>query len=243
MDTTASVQCCHFVKPKNLFVKISRLLIILFNLVPIIGVYFYDWVPFDMFWLFWVETLVLAFFNVVRVLYSQGYPAGTQPRAVPLQYHVGPAFKYLLGRIFIFWFYALFIIVFIGILGGPKTDKVGIFKTIFLQNPLFNLALLLSVASQAFYLIKYYFMNGRYYYSSTNDYPIIFDGRQIVIHVAVVLGAVGSTFLFGKTPTGGYAEVWVIGVLCVAKCIFELLTTHPEREHESALGSLFKNNQ
>jgi hypothetical protein len=208
-------------------VKFSWILIILFNLVPILGVAYYEWRPFDMFWLFWMETLVLSFFNAVRVLYSQGQSEGTLQEKQPLVYHTGAALKFLLGRVLIFLFYSLFIIVFIGFVNGPKDDAVHVVQTIFLGNRLFNWALLLGIAGQAFYLIKFFFMNGQYNYSKPSDYAILFDGRQLVIHVAVVLGSVGSAFLFKNTASKGYAGIWIIGVFCVAKCVWELFLSSP----------------
>lgn len=186
------------------------------------GVAYYDWLPFDMFWLFWMETLVLSVFNAIKVLYSQGQPEWAEPGKAPMVYNAGAAFKFMLGRIGIFLFYSLFIIVFIGFLNTRKGDSVHVVQTIWFGNRLFNWALLLGVASQVFYLIKYFFMNGRYYYSAVSDYAILFDGRQLVIHIAVVLGAVGSSFLFKDTATQGYAAIWIIGIFCVAKTVLEL---------------------
>jgi Family of unknown function (DUF6498) len=182
-----------------------------------------------MFWLFWTESLVLSFFDAVRVLYSQGQTEGTPPEQKPLVYHTGAALKFLFGRILIFLFYSLFIIVFIGFVADPKGDRIGVVQTIFFRNQLFNWALLLSMASQVFYLIKYFFMNGQYYYSTISNYAILFNGRQLVIHVAVVLGAVGATFLFKNKTSGSYAGIWIIGIFCFAKCIWELFLSSRQK--------------
>jgi hypothetical protein len=206
----------------NRSLRFSWVLIIAFNMVPIIGVAYYHWLPFDMFWLFWVEALVLSFFNAVRVLFGQGQQPGTPPRPGRLTYHPGPAVKYMIGRFLIFLFYSLFIIVFIGVLGSPKEGRAAVFQTIVFGNPLFNWALLLGIAGQAFYLVKYFFLNGQYWYASPNDYPVLFDGRQLVVHVAVVLGAVGSQFFFKGMEGGSRAGLWVIAIFSVAKCVFEL---------------------
>ena len=216
-------------------VKYQWLIIIAFNLVPIAGVAYYDWLPFDMIWLFWMETLVLSFFNAVRVLYSQGHPAGSEPKERPMAYNGGAAFKFLLGRIGIFLFYSIFIVVFIGFLNGRKGDSVHVVQTIFFGNRLFNWALLLGVASQAFYLIKYFFMNGQYYYAKVSDYAVVFDGRQLVIHIAVVLGAVGSSFLFKDSDPKGYGAIWIIAIFCVVKSVFELLALNSSSKDEQRL--------
>ncbi len=194
---------------------------IAFNLVPIIGVAYYDWAPFEMFWLFWMETLIIAFFNTIRVLYSQGYEAGT-PVSAPLQLNFGSAIRYLFMRIFIFLFYAIFIIVFIGVLGSTDSNGIRALGAIAFQNKLFNLALLIIFCSQSYYLTRYFFMNRTYYYSKPSEYAGLFDGRQIVIHVAVVLGAVGATFLFKKESHSHWAAIWTIGIFCLLKCIFDL---------------------
>jgi hypothetical protein len=191
--------------------------IILFNLVPIIGVAFYHWSPFEMFWLFWMETLIISFFNAVRILFSQERSVASLDESVPLKYNVSSSFKYLLTRIAIFFFYSIFIITFIGFLSYKEKDPVHVVRTLAFQNLLFNLALLLIICTQLFYILRYFFINGAYVYAKRDQYTGIFDGRQIVIHVAV-----GSAFLF-KEGTNPYAAVWIISVLCVAKTIFELL--------------------
>lgn len=201
--------------------RISNLLVVFFNILPIIGVAFYNWLPFEMFWLFWVETLIIAAFNSIRVFYSQGHAFETFQDG-PLQFNGGKAFRYLLGRTLVFLFYSLFIIIFIGFLASPKKDSMHVLKTLAFANQFFNLALILCICSQAYYLIRYFFMNRAYYYSSADSFPILFDGRQIVIHIAVVVGAVGSTFLFKDNNNAQYASIWVIATLCLAKCVYEL---------------------
>lgn len=213
------------VKPNVLYLSMLRdrleiLVAIIFNLIPILGVAFFDWAPFEMFWLFWMETLIIAFFNTIRVLYSQGKPAG-HFRNEPLTLNFKSAIGYLLLRIIIFLFYAIFIIVFIGILGSSGSNGVKALGAIAFLNKLFNLALLLMFVSQAYYITRYFFMNREYYYSKASDYASIFDGRQIVIHIAVVLGAVGGTFLFREKDSYA-AAVWTISVFCILKCILDL---------------------
>jgi hypothetical protein len=198
----------------------ESLVIILFNIVPILGVAYYNWAPFEVFWLFWMETLIIAFFNAIRVLYSQGLEQPTETTSTALKLNFKDAAGYLLVRIFVFFFYALFIIVFIGVLGSSTTSGVKSLAVIFFANKLFNIALLLTLLSQSFYLIKYFFMNGAYRFSKPGEYSALFDSRQIVIHVAVVLGAVGSSFLFKEGNQ--HTALWVIGVFCLVKCIVEL---------------------
>lgn len=199
----------------------QKALVIIFNIVPIAGVLFYQWSVFEMFWLFWMETLIVAFFNFIRVVFSQGNSEAIPYRHEPLRYNFKRGIFYLVARIFIFFFYSIFIVVFIGFM-AQKEDPRHVFLTIAFQNKLFNIALILFACGQVYYLVKYFFMSGGYFYSSAASYPGIFDGRQIVMHVAVVLGAVGSIFLFKDNPNPVYASGFVIIIFCVIKLIFEL---------------------
>src|SRR5690606_16224586 len=101
-------------------IKPEHLPILIFNIVPIIGVAWYNWSPFEMFWLFWVETLIIAVFNAIRIAYSQGQEPGKPLTNQSLQLNIASAIKYMLMRLGIFLFYSIFIITFIGVLGSNK---------------------------------------------------------------------------------------------------------------------------
>ncbi len=194
---------------------------VLFNCIPIVGVAFYGWSVFEMFWLFWVETLIIAFFNTIRVLYAQGKKLDYSVINPSLKYNVAAACRYLIGRIAMFLFYSVFIIVFIGFIANTKSGGIDMLKTIAFLNPLFNLALILCACSQAYLLIRYYFFNQVYLHASPHQYPILFDGRQLVMHIAIVVGAAGSSFLFKGEKLAQYGAVWIIAIFCICKTVYE----------------------
>jgi Family of unknown function (DUF6498) len=206
--------------------SINLALIIIFNVVPIIGVAFYNWQPFEAFWFFWVETLLIAVFNTIRIVFSQGQPVTAVNTQRPLVYHINKGIKYLFIRTAIFLFYAIFIIVFVGFVANASKDKGTVLGTILLQNKFFNVGLLISISSQCYYLITGFFTNGNFYTSSPNEYAAIFDGRQLVMHIAIVLGALGSMFLMKQTTLGNYGNVVIISLLCICKCIFDFLDSN-----------------
>jgi hypothetical protein len=195
--------------------------IIFFNLVPIFGVAFYNWQPFEAFWFFWVETLLIAFFNSLRIVFSQGQQASVNA-AKPYVYHISKGLKYLFIRIAIFLFYSVFIIIFIGFVANASKDKSLVLKTILFQNTFFNLGLLISMFSQGYFLINNFFRTGAFISTSPDNYAAIFDGRQLVIHVAIVLGAMGSMFLMKNTSFGNYSAVFIISLLCICKTVFDI---------------------
>jgi len=205
--------------------KISILFIIVFNLIPILGVAYFNWQPFEAFWFFWVETLIVALFNTIRIVYSQGQLPDNVNTNKPLVYHLNKGIKYLVIRIVIFLFYALFIITFIGFVANVNKDKVSIFTTLLFQNKLFNAGLFISIFSQGYYLLTTFFRNGAFYTSTPDSFTAIFDGRQLVMHIAIVLGALGAIYLQKNTSFGNYSSIFIISLLCICKCVFDIINT------------------
>lgn len=203
--------------------------IIAFNVLPIFGVAFFGWQPFEAFWFFWMETLIMAIFNAIRIVYSQGQQPGAVNTQQPLVYHFNKGIKYLFIRIGIFIFYSIFIITFIGFVANNSSDKSTVLSTLLFQNKFFNLGLLVSIVSQGYYLITGFFRNGHFFTAKPDDYAALFDGRQLVIHVAVVLGALGGIFLAKNTSFGSYSNIFIICLLCICKCVAELITYKNEQ--------------
>jgi hypothetical protein len=202
--------------------KINILFIIVFNLIPILGVASFNWQPFEAFWFFWVETLIIALFNTIRIVYSQGQLPGKVNTSKRLVYHLDKGIKYLVIRIVIFLFYAIFIITFIGFVANVNKDKVAVMTTLLFQNKLFNIGLLISIFSQGYYLIMGFFRNDAFYTSKPDSFAALFDGRQLVMHFAIVLGALGAIFLEKNTSFGNYSSIFIISLLCICKCVFDI---------------------
>lgn len=197
--------------------------IVAFNLVPVFGVFFYNWQPFEAFWFFWVETLIIALFNTVCIVFSQNQKPPNVNTGLPLHYNIGKGIKYLIIRVCIFIFYSIFIITFIGFVANNHTDKDVVFTTVLFQNRFFNLSLLISIFSQCYFLVFYFFKGSTFLTADPDNYTALFDGRQLVIHIAVVLGALGSIYLTNNTSFGNYADTFIISLLCFCKCVVELI--------------------
>jgi len=212
---------------------INKALIIIFNLVPIFGVALYNWQSFEAFWFFWVETLVIAFFNAIRIVFSQGQSA-TLNTQISLVYNIDKGIKYLLIRIGIFFFYAVFIIGVIGFIANPNKEKSMVITTILFQDTFFNLGLLVSISSKGYYLITDFFTNKAFITAIPDNYAAIFDGRQVAVHLAIILGGLGSIFLIKNTSFGNYGTIVIISLLCICKCIYEIFKSKsPEFEIEA----------
>jgi hypothetical protein len=204
------------------------LFIIVFNVLPIFGVAFFKWQPFEAFWFFWMETLIIAFFNSIRIVFSQQQPIQEINTGQPWVYNISKGIKYLFIRIGIFIFYSIFIITFIGFVANSNTDKSTVLNTLLFRNQFFNLGLLISFCSQGYYLITGFFKNGTFFTARPDSYASIFDSRQIVMHIAVVLGAVGGSFLMKSETFGKYSSIFIISLLCICKCLAELFNYKAE---------------
>jgi hypothetical protein len=173
---------------------------------------------------FWVESLIIALFNAIRIVYSQGQPPEHVTTNKPLVYHFNRGIKYPGIRIIVFLFYAVFIITFIGFVANVNKDKEAVVTTLLFQNKLFNAGLLISIFSQGYYLIAGFFRNDAFYTSSPDSFAAIFDGRQLVIHVAIVVGALGGMYLAKHISFGNYGNIFIISLLCICKCMFDIST-------------------
>ena len=213
--------------------RLSILFIIALNLVPIWGVLHWGWTPFYVFYLFWLETLIVAVFNTFKIIGCRGdeyneklHNSGHTYAGLHVNYasHTGKAIRYLLIRIAIFCFYLVFIVAFIGIIASKKSEGFSVFETMFFRNPAFNYTVLAFILNQLCQLIFYFYANSDYKRTHPSDFASIFDGRQLIVHVAVVLGGflAAQKQVFNTTLNLGNISIIIVSIFCVVKSIFEV---------------------
>ena len=101
-------------------------------------------------------------------------------------------------------------------------------ETLFFFNKTFNLALLGFILQQAVEFIFNFILNDEYKRTHPSDFAAIFDGRQIIIHVAVVVGGGFGGFFGGRftdNPSHNQMAVYlfVITVFCLVKIFYEVM--------------------
>jgi len=204
---------------------------IMLNLIPVWGVWQWSWTPFMVFYMFWFETLIIAFFNSIKMYLSRGDEAEGDYFNNFTRFF--KSLRYLIFRTFVFFFYLLFLVVFIGFMIGNKSTidsdtGLNILGTIMFQDYHFNMAVLGILLFQSFQLVFEYILDNQYKTQKINSFPMIFDARQIVIHIAVIVSAFMGAFLdFGDYNNIGKVPIWYILavlVFCSLKIIMELLT-------------------
>ncbi|MDZ4758318.1 MAG: DUF6498-containing protein [Bacteroidota bacterium] len=207
---------------------------IAFNLMPIYGVIVGHWTLFSVIYLYWMETMIISFFSFIKIVSAQGdKPTGdVKFKAFVVtgsKWKLG--FKYLFIRIATLLFYLLFIVVFVGFIASNKGDGSKNFDLVLLRNPVFNLTLLLYTLSLGMDLMWHYFGNGEYLRAHPSDNASFIDGRTIVMHMVIVFGAVGFSFVKENYPYNGeLAQLYFIGVFVLVKTIADVLLYYMGRK-------------
>lgn len=185
------------------------------NIIPIVGIIFFNWSVFDLFWMFWMETYIISCFDAVRVLTCQ--EGRSHKGVVKLNYF--PAVRFLAIRTAIFFFYATFIITFVGIL-PDNNNTIDVVRTVAMQNWFFVFAVFYMILHQAISITRDYFNSGEYLRANVKDFPLFFDARQLFMHIAIVIGAALCLVVF----KGPYGTIMMGIFFCILKSFFEYMT-------------------
>ncbi len=195
--------------------------------MPIYGVMVGEWTLFSVIYLYWMETLVLSFFSFIKIISAKGnIPHDTIK--IKLSVHSDSRWimgiKYLFVRTCTLLFYLLFIVVFVGFVASNKGDGMRNIEMVLFRNPIFNLTLLLYTLSLGMDLMWHYFGNGEYLKTHPSDHAAFVDGRTIVMHVVIVLGAVGFTYVKEHFPNNNQlAQLYFICIFVLVKTVADVL--------------------
>lgn len=187
----------------------SKMLQVVMNIVPLLGVIFYDWSVFALLYAFWLETLGLSFLNAIRILFAK--------KSIEKGPFVGKALRFLIVSIFILLFYMLFMIVFVGFQISDKQEGVNFIKYLMLLQPTFRLTIMVFFVIKFIELIYSYFIKNQRETTSPTDFHPLLDSRIFVIHIVIVLGVFACQFFSEKL--GNHS-----GVIAFA-CVFVLVKT------------------
>lgn len=165
-------------------------LIIFSNLFPLYGVINYNWTIFSVVYIYWLELLIVTFFQFFKIILSKGEPKWH------LSVKIFLGIRFLIERCGLFIFYLIFILVFLGLMAGKSDDDgsslISMAKVISLRESFFRFTLLSFIIFNFAEFFVLYILNGQYKTSKPTDYNFILDAHILVVHVVVVLG----TFLY-----------------------------------------------
>lgn len=171
-------------------------LIIFSNLFPLYGVINYNWNIFSVVYIYWIELLIITFFQFLKIIIAQG----NSKLLFLSKLFLG--LKFILFRVALFLFYLLFIVVFLGFLISAKDNSenraLNIFDTLFIKDSFFRITLLSFILYKFIEFIVLYILNNDYKISKPTDHNNFLDMHILIVHLVVVIG----TFLYqGVTDT------------------------------------------
>lgn len=169
---------------------------------------------------FWLDTLILSVIDSIAILLAQNIDPEKQNKT---WFKVRWAAIFLITRVAILLFYALFMVVFIGLMAHGGGFSKEVMLALVFKNRWFNLGILSFAVAQIAQLIFNYILPKRYLQTSPADYIGCFDPRIIVLHVVIVLGAFVNQH-FASDPNGPvYAEYTLIALFLLAKIVLDLV--------------------
>jgi Family of unknown function (DUF6498) len=198
-------------------------LLMLSNLFPLFGVLQEGWPFFLILYIFWFEMLIVTFFAELKMYFSRAGETGSEKAR--------KMFSFGLARVGIFCFYMIFIVVFVGLLGTDRKQLFQVFRAMAFQDLIFNIAILNFLGYNFLEFLFYFILNKRYLSSRVADHTQVIDGRQIVVHVVVVLGAFLSNFILQKTGNNYYYSNLALVILFILfKMIADFVITRKPPE-------------
>jgi hypothetical protein len=168
---------------------------LLLNLYPVVGVLYFDWNVFALFYVFWLETVAMTFFTTLRILGAQ---AGGSPKPA---FRI--AFRYFIVRMFMLFFYLMFIVVFIGIMMASQHEKSyeWLMYFAFIDKSFKYSMIFYFVITSIFFWGQY--VHGKEYLKTDPEQfkNILFDGRMMIIHIVLILGFFAFMFIEQRIGT------------------------------------------
>lgn len=192
--------------------SISETTLIISNIIPIIGVLFFHWDIFTILFLYWSESAIIGFFNVIKMALALGISLKRNEAVAPMANAIQ---KIFMIPFFIIHYGGFMIVhlVFIIVLFGPistMSNRDQIIST-FLVVILGWLSLTISHGI-SFY--TNYLQKKEYETATINGLMMQPYGRIIIMHLTIIFGA------FILILTGGPA--WVLALMVILKTGLDL---------------------
>lgn len=219
------------------------------NLIPIAGIFLFGWLPGVILVMYWMESAVVAFYNVLRMLMASAFETTGKFNAAGI---LGGGF---LSAFFVVHFgifmlvHGIFLVVFMamGLIPAPlewglNPEKIepsagmGIVASFFfpesllgfLASPGFGVAAIFVSHGISFAL---HFVKGREYVGAEAGNLMMQPYKRIIVmHLTIIAGA----FLMFGAQMAGFSGAGFIAVLVVLKLVVDLRAHYKERRDATA---------
>lgn len=187
--------------------KSSEIILIIVNFIPIAGIAFFGWKVFDLFFLYWLESTILGFFGIIKMIL--------------IGIHHGDKWKY--GLFFTVPFFLIhysgfmlahliFVVIVFNGQGSSLSlsyREIGVILKETFTTTL--IAFIFMFASHTFSFGKNFLKKREYLNITPRQYMPMPYGRIVVMHLSVFLAFFASLFL--KIPA--LAPILIIGAKIV----------------------------
>lgn len=190
-------------KPED-WLRPSVLALLAANLVPLAGVFLFDWEVFPLLLLFWFENVIIGFFNALKMLFA----APDQKFQWAAKLFIVPFFCFHYGM---FTFvHGVFVMALFG--GGPRRafPGAGTFFNEMLEQKLVWAVLGLFV-SHGISFAHNYLLGGEFRRAGLQSLMTQPYGRIVVLHVTILLG--GFLMMALKSPALGLVLLVALKIL------------------------------
>ena len=173
---------------------------LLMNLLPIVGAVFWDWTPFTVIFVYWLESLSITGFTSLKILISRG--DGNK------NLNFFQAFGFAIKNSGLLLFYLLFIIVFVGAAleviaqeGGFEgtrefeLQELEFTKFLFFQDSSFRLSMLSFLIIKLIYFLGIFVREKQYLVTKIEDLKQEIMGRILTKHLVIILGFFAAVML------------------------------------------------
>lgn len=176
--------------------RVSVIVLILTNMVPVFGVIFLDWNVFPIMFLFWMENVIIGVSNVFKMLFSTADATGRwKLKASMISFfcvHYG--IFTLVHGVFVFVLFGSFLEQ--DDLGQAYTDVTSI-----LVDQQLWMAVLALFISHTISFFMNYIGKGEYKRSTLNQLMQQPYGRVVILHITILIGGF-LVSLFGSPIVG-----------------------------------------
>ena len=185
--------------------------LVLTNVVPIFGAVFLGWSVSNILALYWLETVIIGAFNIVKILASQGAPL-----------------KSMSGKMFLSLFFAVHYGMFTmvhGVFLGQMFQE-GMTVLDYLNEGQFLIWTALGfIVSHGISMLMNFFGRGEYQARSAHNQMFAPYGRIVIMHIVVILGG-ALAIRFGE-------PIWALIVMIVMKVMMDLRAHKRAHANES----------
>ena len=191
-------------KANKIFFYPSSLVLILVNLIPLLGVLFFSWDIFTVIILYWMESAVIGFFNILKMQKINNYK-------------FTPLVPFFIMHYVIFMFVHLF---FILQLFQPNLElasgQVAAFVIVFEYFKALIISLSFIFLSHGMSFVFNFIKKQEFKYVSLKKQMFVPYRRIIIMHIIIMLAGAGIIY------TNYSQEVSAVVFLVILKIIFDL---------------------